>query len=253
MEEKMDFNRDQQVWSQSQSQAASIDAGLRGYMLSVYNYMASALVLTGITAWLGANFAPVMNLLYKTQDGYLVGMTGLGWVVAFAPIALVMWLGIRIQHMSFGKAQAIFWSYAGLVGLSLSALLFVYTAESIARVFFITAGMFGGLSLYGYSTKRDLTGMGSFLIMGVIGLFLVSLANMYFESSAVSLAVSVIGVGLFAGLTAYDTQKIKNNYYAMQGSAEATMKSALMGALSLYMDFVNLFVMLLRLVGDRRE
>jgi FtsH-binding integral membrane protein len=248
----MESNREQQVWAQGQAQAAAVNTGMRSYMLGVYNYMASALVLTGITAWLGANFEPLMKLLYNVQDGVLMGPSMLGWVVTFAPLGLVLWLGAGINRMSYGTAQILFWVYAGLVGLSLSSLAFAYTAESIARTFFITAIAFGGLSLYGYTTKKDLSGWGSFLIVGLIGVIVASIVNIFLQSSGLQFAVSVIGVLVFAGLMAYDTQRIKSMYYQVAGHGEAVMKAALMGALSLYINFINMFVMLLQLFGDRR-
>ena len=248
----MEFNREPQVWAQGKAQASTTDAGLRAYMLGVYNYMASALVLTGVFAWLGANFEPLMRILYHVQDGRITGPTPVAWLLIFAPIGLVWWLSAGIARMSFGKAQAIFWAYAVLVGLSLSSLLFIYTSESVARVFFITAGSFGALSLYGYTTKKDLTGFGSFLFIGVVGLFLASIVNIFLQSSGMSFAICVIGVLVFGGLTAYDTQRLKAIYYQVAGSGEGVMKAALMGALNLYIDFINMFVMLLRLMGDRR-
>lgn len=232
--------------------AVAYDEGLRAYMLRVYNYMASALLLTGVTAYATANFEPLHSLFYKVQDGMLVGYTGLGLIVAFAPLALVFLLGFRIQKMQFSTAQAVFWGYSALMGLSLASLFFLYTGESLARVFFITAATFGGMSLYGYTTHRDLTGWGSFLFMGVIGIVIASLVNLFIQSTALYYAVSVIGVLIFVGLTAYDTQRIKSTYYQLGGHAAELSKAALMGALSLYLDFINLFIMLLRLFGERR-
>ncbi len=237
----------------SQTQAASSDLGLRSYMLGIYNYMGAALALTGIFAYLTANFAPLTNLMYKTNElGQLAGLAPLGWVITFAPIGLVLWLGFKIQDMAFSTAQAVFWTYAALVGMSLSSLFLMYTGASITRVFFITAASFGALSLYGYTTKKDLTGMGSFLMMGLFGLIIASLANMFFKSGPLDLIISVIGVGIFAGLTAYDTQRLKSMYYQVAGNSEMAMKTALMGALSLYMDFINLFIYLMRFMGERR-
>lgn len=235
------------------SESAAVNEGLRSYMLGVYNYMASALALTGIFAYLTANFAPLTNLVYNIDpSGQMLGMTGLGWVIMFAPIAMVFFLSFKIQSLRFQTAQMIFWGYAALMGMSLSSILFIYTGASITKAFFVTAGSFGALSLYGYTTKRDLSNMGKFLFMGLIGLILASLANMFFKSSGFELVLSVIGVLIFAGLTIYDTQKLKTMYYATAGNAEAAMKTALMGALSLYLDFINLFLYLLRFMGDRR-
>jgi len=219
-----------------------IDVGLRDYMLRVYNYMAGGLVLTGIVAYLG-----VASGLYQAIAG-----TFLYWVIVFAPLALVFLLSFRIQSMSLGAAQATFWAYAALVGLSLSGLLLVYTGASIARVFFITAATFGGMSLYGYTTRRDLAAVGSFLFMGLIGIIIASLVNFFIASSALQFAISVIGVIVFVGLTAYDTQAIKEMYWEGDGAVVAG-KKAIMGALGLYLDFLKLFRMLLQLMGQRRD
>lgn len=249
----MNLNREPGIWGGAQAQSATaVDTGLRSYMLGVYNYMGSALVLTGIFAWLGANYAPLMNLLYHVEDGRLLGLAPLGWVVVIAPMLLVFGLSAGINRLSFGTAQALFWGFAALMGLSLSSIFFAYTAGSITRVFFITAVTFGSLSLYGYSTKRDLGPMGTFLFMGLIGLIVASVVSMFVASGPMSFAISVIGVLLFAGYTAYDTQRIKLMYYQVQGHAESVMKASLMGALALYMDFINMFIMLLRFFGDRR-
>ncbi len=248
----MKFNQEPQSWAAAQAGSVSVDAGMRSYMLGVYNYMASALVLTGVFAWAGANFAPVMQMLYRVEGDRLMGMTPLGWIVAFAPLLFIFALNMGINRLSFGKAQLLFWAFAAVMGLSMSSLFFLYTATSMARVFFITSIAFGGLSLYGYTTKKNLTGMGSFLIMGLWGLFAASIVNIFLGSSGLGFAISILGVGIFAGLTAYDTQRLKTMYYEVQGNAENTMKVALLGALSLYLDFINLFMMLLRLTGDRR-
>ena len=226
-----------------------IDQGLRSYMLRVYNYMAVGLGLTGIAAV--ATFMAAVDNGQLTSFGQLLFASGFRWVVIFAPLALVLFLSFRVQSMSVAAAQLIFWIYAGLVGVSFASLGLVYAHESIARVFFITAASFGGLSLWGYTTKRSLTGMGSFLFMGLIGLILASLVNLFLQSSAMQFVISAVGVLVFAGLTAYDTQRIKEMYDSMDD--DGTMgRKAVMGALSLYLDFINLFLMLLRLVGDRR-
>ncbi len=232
--------------------AVGYDAGLRAYMLRIYNYMASALALTGIVALAAANSPAFLMALYNVQDGHAVGMSGLGWLIMFAPIGLVMWLGMGINRMSVTTAQAIYWTYAVLVGLSLSSIFLVYTGESIARAFFVTAGTFGAMSLYGYTTGRDLTGLGSFLFMGLIGLIIASIVNMFLHSSGLNFALSVIGVIIFVGLTAWDTQKLKGMYYQLSGSGEMLAKVSIMGALNLYMDFINIFMYLLRFMGDRR-
>lgn len=238
--------------STAQSKAVAYDMGLRAYMLKIYNYMASALALTGIVALGAANTPAVMNALYTVNDSGHAGLSGLGLLVAIAPIGLVLWLSLGMGRLSASAAQGIFWAYAALVGLSLSSIFIVYTGQSIALTFFVTAGTFGAMSLYGYTTKKDLTGMGSFLIMGLWGLLIASVVNMFMESSALGFATSVIGVLIFVGLTAYDTQKLKNLYYQVAGNGEAMAKASIMGALNLYLDFINIFLYLLRFMGNRR-
>ena len=228
------------------ARAESYDAGLRSYMLSVYNYMCSGVLLTGIVALAFAN-SPYMGLLFAPTGR----PSGLGWVVMLAPIGLVMWLSFGINRLSETAAKGLFWAYAVLVGLSLSTVFLVYTGASVAQTFFASAAAFGGLSLYGYTTKKDLSGFGSFLIMGVVGIMVAMLVNMFLRSTGLDLAISILGVLLFAGLTAYDTQRIKSMYFQVQGSDFAG-KSVVMGALTLYLDFINLFLFLLRFMGDRR-
>ncbi len=235
-----------------QTQAATYDAGLRAYMLRIYNLMASALALTGITALFTANTPALLMAFYNVQEGQIVGMSGLGWLVTLSPIGLALWMGFGVHRMAAATAQMVFWAFAVLMGLSLSSVFLLYTGESIARTFFITAGTFGAMSLWGYTTKRDLTGMGSFLMMGLIGLILASIVNIFMQSSALHFATSVIGVLVFTGLTAYDTQKLKSMYYQLSGSGEMMAKMAIMGALNLYLDFINMFMYLLRFFGDRR-
>jgi FtsH-binding integral membrane protein len=227
---------------------ATRDAGLRSYMLSVYNYMASGVLLTGIVALLFAN-SSLINLIVNPATGQA---TPLFWVVLFAPLGLVMWLSWGINRMSAGTAQALFWGYAGLIGVQFSSLFLVYTGVSIAQTFFAVAAAFLGLSVYGYTTKRDLSAMSSFLIMGVVGIFVALLINLFLRSPALDLAISAIGVLIFAGLVAYDTQKIKSIYFTVAGQGEAMAKSAVLGALNLYIDFINMFLFLLRFMGDRR-
>jgi FtsH-binding integral membrane protein len=227
------------------TQAHAIDEGLRAYMLRVYNYMAIGLALTGVAAY--GTFALAVN---NPAFAQLIYASPLRWVIILAPLAMVFFLSFRIHKMSVTAAQTTFWIYAAMVGLSLSSIFLVYTAQSITQVFFITAASFGGLSLFGYTTKRDLSGMGSFLFMGLIGIILASLVNIWLASSALQFAVSVIGVLVFAGLTAYDTQQIKEMYYANDDGTVAGRK-AVMGALRLYLDFINLFLMLLQLFGNR--
>jgi FtsH-binding integral membrane protein len=230
---------------------AAYDAGLRAHMLRVYNYMTGALALTGAVAYGVANTPALLNLLYhQTMTG--VAPTMLGYVVMFAPLALVLLLSFRIQQMSQSAAQLTFWAYAGMVGASLASIFLFYTGASIALTFFVTAATFGTMSLYGYTTSRDLTGMGSFLMMGMIGLFIAMIANIFFQSPAMNFVISVLGVAIFTGLTAWDTQKIKQVYYAVGGDAAMAGKAAIMGALSLYLDFLNIFLFLLRFMGNRR-
>lgn len=235
-----------------QSQAATYDMGLRAYMLKIYNYMASALALTGIVALFAANSPAFLNAIYTVQEGRVVGMSGLGWIIAFAPLGLVMWMSFGINRMTAGFAQGLFWAFSVVMGMSLTSIFLTFTGESIARAFFVTAGTFGAMSLYGYTTKKDLSGWGSFLIMGLIGLIIASLVNIFLQSSGLAFATSVIGVLIFVGLTAYDTQKLKSIYYQVSGSGEALAKASIMGALNLYMDFINIFLYMLRFFGDRR-
>ena len=234
---------------------AEFDAGLRAHMLRVYNYMASGLALTGIFAVIVFQMSVVTNATGQpvafTQFGQTLFGTGLKWVIVLAPLALVFFLSARIHAMKSSTAQGVFWVYAALMGVSLATILFTFTYESIARVFFISAAAFAGLSLWSYTTKKDLSGWGSFLIMGVIGIVIAAVVNMFVGSSALQFAISVIGVLVFAGLTAYDTQNIKNEY-AERFDAESKNKLAIYGALKLYLDFINLFIMLLYLFGERR-
>ena len=232
-----------------------VDAGLRAHMLRVYNYMTGALALTGAVAYLVANTPALLNLFYHqvvTANGVGLAPTMLGWVVMLAPLALVFFLSFRIMQMSQAAAQATFWGYAALVGASLASILIVYTGASVALTFFVTAATFGAMSLWGYTTKRDLTGFGSFLFMGLIGVLIAAVANMFFRSPAIDFVVSVLGVLIFTGLTAWDTQKIKNTYYQVGHDGTLAGKMAVMGALSLYLDFLNIFLFLLRFLGNRR-
>ncbi len=221
--------------------AAQVDEGLRSYMLRVYNYMTTGLALTGVVAFLVASSPAALNLIFGT---------GLHWVVILAPIGLVFFLSARIHKMSAAAAQISFWIFAALMGLSLASVFIIYTQESIARVFFITAATFAAMSLYGYTTKRDLSGLGSFLFMGLIGIVIASIVNIFIGSTMMQFIISAVGVLVFVGLTAYDTQKIKEMYSELDGS-EVAGKKAIMGALRLYLDFINLFMMLLHLFGNR--
>ena len=232
--------------------ADTMDAGLRAHMLRVYNYMVGALALTGAVAYGVANTPALLNMIYQVGPSGALQPTILGWIVMLAPIGLVLLLSMRINHMSQGAAQATFWGYAALVGASLASILIAYTGASVAMTFFVTAGTFGAMSLWGYTTKRDLTGFGNFLFMGLIGILLASLANFFFKSPAMDFVISVLGVLIFTGLTAWDTQKIKNTYYAVGGDVAVAGKAAIMGALALYLDFLNIFLFLLRFMGNRR-
>lgn len=225
------------------------DEGLRAYMLRVYNYMALALALTGIAAM--GTFSLAVSDGQLTPLGAALYTSGLKWVVMFAPLALVFFLSFRINSMSVGAAQITFWVYSALVGVSLSTIFLVYTATSITQTFFVTAAAFGALSLYGYTTKRDLSAMGSFLIMGVFGIIIAMLVNLFLQSSALQFAISAIGVLVFAGLTAYDTQKIKTMYDVVAADETMMGRTAIMGALSLYLDFINMFMFLLHFLGNR--
>ncbi len=243
-----DFNNYQNRMAQTRAQSgALIDEGLRAYMLKAYNLMALALVITGVAAFgtytLAASNPAVQQLLFASP---------LRWVVMLAPLALVFFLSFRIQNMSVSAAQTTFWVYAALMGVSLSSIFLVYTGQSIVQTFFVTAASFGALSLYGYTTKKDLSGMGSFLIMGLFGLIIASIVNIFLASSALQFAISAIGVLIFAGLTAYDTQKIKEMYFDADDVAVAGRK-AIMGALTLYLDFINLFTFLLQFLGNRDD
>ena len=239
----MAFETRTRFGSPSQVEAAEFDVGLRQYMLGVYNYMASGLALTGIVALLLSSSPDAMAAIFGTP---------LKWVVMLAPLGLVFFLGARLEGMQVSTARTLFWVYAALMGASLSSIFLVYTGQSVARVFFITAAAFGGLSLYGYTTKRNLSAFGSFLVMGLIGLMIASIVNIFLQSSAMAFVISVVGVLVFSGLTAWDTQQIKEMYWEGDGYDIAAKKSV-MGALMLYMDFVNLFLMLLQFFGVRRD
>ena len=227
-----------------QAEAAHIDAGLRDHMNKVYGLMSVAMLITGGIAYI---FGTNVQLLT------LVHFTALKWVVMFAPLGIVFLFAARIERMSLGTAQTVFWVFAALMGVSISYIFAAYTGVSIAQTFLITAIAFAGLSLYGYSTKKDLSGMGSFLVMGLIGVIVAMIVNIFLASAALTFAISVIGVLVFAGLTAHDTQRIKTTYIQMAhgGNSEWLAKSTIMGALSLYLNFLNMFMFLLMLFGNR--
>ena len=237
------------------AEGVAIDEGLRAYMLKVYNYMTIGLLITGLIAYFFGKASIVTS-----ESGQIIALTSMGnmlfnsplqWVVMLAPLGMVFYLSFRIDKMSLSGAQLTFWTFATLMGLSLASIFIIYTGASITRVFFICSATFAAMSLYGYTTKRDLTNLGGFLMMGLIGIIIASIVNIFMKSSAMYFAISVIGVLIFVGLTAYDTQKIKNMYYAADSEATSG-KKAIMGALRLYLDFINLFIMLLGLFGQRR-
>jgi uncharacterized protein len=226
---------------------AAVDQGLRSYMLGVYNYMAAGVALTGLVAYAlhqwAANDKGVAQILYNSP---------VKWLVMLAPLGIVLYLGVRSHKMSAAWTQGVFWLYAAAVGASISFIMLRYTGMSIARTFFISAGAFAGLSVFGYTTKRDISSWGAFLMMGLIGIILASIAQIFIQSSAMQFAISVLGLLIFAGFTAYDTQSIKDEYYTVSGyGAEAMSKSSVFGALMLYQDFVGIFMSLLNLTGDR--
>ncbi|MGC2087263.1 MAG: Bax inhibitor-1/YccA family protein [Bradyrhizobium sp.] len=242
--------------------AAAVDAGLRAYMLRIYNYMSVGLAITGLAA-LGVYMAAVTSdpsqVAYHFRDigltsfGYAIYFSPLKWLFMLAPLIMVFALSAGINRLAPSTAQMMFWVFSALMGVSLSSIFLIYTHTSIVRVFFITAATFGALSLYGYTTKRDMTGFGSFLFMGLVGIVIASLVNLFLASSALQFAVSVIGVFVFAGLTAWDTQRLKNEYiygYASAGG-DIAERAAITGALSLYLNFINLFTLLLQLLGQR--
>ena len=245
----------------------AVDAGLRSYMLSVYNYMAGGLVLTGLVSYVlfsqavtgdaslaaqGARGAlAIKRGLFLTPLGALLFNSPLKWVIMLAPLAFVFFLSFRVYSMSVGAAQIAFWLFAAVMGASMSTVFLVFTTTSIAQVFFITAASFACLSVYGYTTKTNMSSWGTFLIMGVIGLIIAGLVNLFLQSPALQFAISCIGVLVFAGLTAYDTQQIKDSYYHYIGDATMAAKGAIMGALNLYLDFINMFQSLLGLMGNR--
>ena len=231
--------------------AAVVDQGLRSYMLKVYNYMGIGLVVTGLVAYFA--FAQAFDSSGNlTGFGEAIYVSPLRWVIMLAPLAFVLVLSFGITKLSVPVTQILFWAFAAIMGLSLSSIFLIYPGQSITQVFFITAATFGAMSLYGYTTKRDLTQIGSFLIMGLIGLIIASVVNVFLHSSGLDFAISIVGVLIFVGLTAWDTQRIKESYNVGFG-ADVLAKGAIMGALSLYLDFINLFLMLLRLFGNQRN
>ena len=233
----------------SQSHSTTIDVGLRSYMQKVYNFMAGGLCVTALAAWIVANTSLINVFFNITPQG--ATLSGFGWLAFIAPIIMVFAFNWVVNSGTAKQVQLLFWGYAALMGISLTPIFLLYTNSSLVRVFLITAGSFGALSLYGYTTKRDLTGLGSFLYMGLFGLIIALIVNMFLKSSGLDWALSIIGVGIFSGLTAYDSQRIRSIYSSID-SDETITKKALSGALGLYLDFINLFLYLLRFLGDRR-
>jgi FtsH-binding integral membrane protein len=233
-----------------QRSAAEIDQGLRSFMLGVYNHMITGLAVSGLVA-MGTNMLAGGSLRTLTPFGQMLYLSPLKWVVMLAPLAFILFFSFRADRMSASSARAMFYAFAAVMGLSLSSILMVYTSASIVQMFFVTAAAFGGLSLFGYTTKKSLSGMGSFLIMGLIGLVIASLVNLFMQSSALQFAISAIGVLVFAGLTAWDTQRLKEMYIYSDLDADSAAKLSINGALSLYLNFINMFQMLLSLFGNR--
>src|ERR1700748_898030 len=262
------------VGAMTSAEAAAVDAGLRAHMLRIYNYMVLGLAITGVASFavyalsVTPDIASAAKItrddieipfrvaglnMYLTPLGYTIFVGPMKWPVILAPLALVFALSFGIERVRPGVAQLLFWLYAALLGVSLASIFMVYTQTSVVRVFFITAASFGALSLYGYTTQRDLTGMGSFLMMGLFGIILASLVNLFTQSQMLQTVISIIGVLVFAGLTAWDTQRLKAEYLYGAMDGETQERAAIIGALSLYLNFINLFTLLLQLLGQRDE
>jgi uncharacterized protein len=253
--------------------AVAVDQGLRTYMLGIYNYMVIGLAITGLAALgiymlsvtddpaaafkvlrNGAQIpVPIGKTMFMTAIGYYVFVSPLKWVIMLSPLALVFVLSFGIERLRPAAGQMLFWLFAALMGLSLGSIFLVFTQQSIVRVFFITAATFGALSLYGYTTQRDLTGMGSFLFMGLFGVILAGLVNAFLHAPVLQFVISIVGVLIFTGLTAYDTQRLKNEYIYAAMDGDAAERASILGALSLYLNFINLFALLLQLMGQRDE
>ncbi len=246
------MNQYQPQSTQAQSQAYARDEGLRSWMMKVYNYMASGLLLTAIVAYVAGTSPAFLQMMMTQGANGAVQLTPLAWILMFAPLGMALFLGFRLMSMSYSTGRTLFFVYSALMGLSLYYVLVMFTGESVVRTFLICSAMFGGMSMYGYTTKKDLTSMGSFLMMGVLGLVIASVVNIFMQSSTMAWIISGVGVICFTGLIAYDTQKLKAIYYQVAGDAEQAGKSAVMGAFSLYLDFINLFLSLLRFFGERR-
>ncbi|HSV01691.1 MAG TPA: Bax inhibitor-1/YccA family protein [Phenylobacterium sp.] len=248
-----DFNRGYARTVPADRADMSVDAGLRSYMLGVYNKMALGLVVSAALAWVTGQFAPVQQLLYRlTPDGHLAGYTGLGTLVAYSPLAIMLVMLFGMRNPTVKGSGILYWATVSVFGAGLGAITLLYTGASLASTFLITATAFGALSLFGYATKRDLTGIGSFLMMGLIGLVVAMLVNVFWHPAGFNFIISVLGVLIFAGLTAYDTQRLKMTYYQIGGDQVRLGVATNFGALSLYLDFLNMFMFLLRLFGARR-
>ncbi len=228
-----------------------IDEGLRKYMLQVFSYMFIGLSLTGVVAYLGATIPALQNMLFTVDQSGFMQPSGFTWVLLFAQLGMVFYLSARVMHMPAAKARSLFWVYSGIMGLSLSSVFMVYTGASLYRTFLVSSATFGAMALYGYTTKRNLMTFGSFFLMALIGLIIASVVNIFMQSSAMHFVISAFGVLLFTGLTAYDAQMIKLIYYEGD-SSEVQGQKAVIGALRLYLDFINLFLFFLRFLGERR-
>ncbi len=239
------------VYEQAAGTSAVVDEGLREYMLKVYNYMAGGLCVTALVAYLIANTSLLTLFFNISPDGRVLGMSALGWISLIAPLIIVFAFGWVLNRGTLAQVQGVFWLYSALMGASLTPIFLVYTSASLTRIFLITAAMFGALSLYGYTTKRNLAGMGSFMMMGLFGIIIAMVVNIFLKSPGLYYALSILSVIIFTGLTAWDTQKIRSMYLA-QDDGDIASRKAIAGALELYLDFINLFMTLLRLFGDRR-
>lgn len=245
----MAIQTDRRTMTGAGVESAAIHEGLRTYMLRVYNYMASGLLLSGIVAFAVANTG-LIGLFFRVEAGQIAGYTGLGMISMFMPLGLILFMSFAGHNRSAGTMQLLYWLFVGTMGVGLSTILMTYTGVSVARTFVITASAFAGLSLYGYTTKKDLSGMGTFLLMGLIGLVIAMVVNMIWPSGVMGFVIPVIGVLIFAGLTVYDTQRIKSGYFNVQGSSREE-HAAVMGAVALYLNFINLFQFLLMFLGNR--
>lgn len=228
-----------------------VDQGLRQYMMRVYNYMAGGLCITALASYIIMNTPALLKLFFTISANGVVGLSGLGWLAIFAPFIMVFAFGWVLNRGSLAQVQGVYWGYAALMGVALTPVLLAYTGASVTRIFLVTAATFGGMSIYGYTTRKDLTSMGSFMIMGLWGIIIAMLVNIFLKSSGLDFALSILSVIVFTGLTAYDTQKIRE-IYAESDTGDLSSRKAISGALALYMDFINLFLALLRLFGDRR-